>query len=295
MQALFFYTFYVFSWLLAQLPFRVIYILSDLLAFIMYRIAGYRRTVVRENLHKSFPEKSLKEIIAIEKKFYTHFADLFLEDIIMLHASKRRVLKMCKFVNPEILDQFYDKQKSVILALGHYGNWELMSLISAHIKHIALGVYKPLANKRFERLLNSSRMRFGGVPVAMNDAFKTVISRVKAGDLVLLGLISDQTPASGDIRYWTNFLNQDTPVFLGVEKIAAKLDLPVLFSKMRKVSRGRYELTFEVLCTNPKSFAQYELTNLHVQVLENQIIEQPEHWLWSHRRWKRKRNTVSNE
>jgi KDO2-lipid IV(A) lauroyltransferase len=294
MQALFFYLFYGFSWLIARLPSRVIYILSDLVAFFLYHITQYRRDVVRKNLTNSFPHKPLIEIVTIEKRFYKHFTDLFFESIIITHASKNRVLKMCKFVNPEILDPFYQQRKSVILALGHYGNWELMSLIGVHIKHIALGIYKPLVDKRFERMINNSRKRFGGVPVSMQDAFRTTISRVRAGDVVLVGLISDQTPASGEIRYWTQFLNQDTPVFLGVEKISEKLDCPVLFSRMDKVSRGRYQVTFSILCTEPKAFAPYEITNMHVRALEEQIKECPEYWLWSHRRWKRKRN-IENE
>ncbi len=294
MHALFFYVFYGFSWLLAQLPSRVIYIMSDLVTPFLYYVTKYRRKVVRLNLINSFPNKTLKEIVAIEKKFYKHFTDLFFENIIITHASKNRVLKMCRYVNPEILEPFYQQQKSIVLALGHYGNWELMSLIAEHVKYVSLGIYKPLVDKRFERMINNSRKRFGGIPVSMQDAYRTTISRIKNGELVLVGLIADQTPASCEIRYWTQFLNQDTPVFLGIEKISEKLDCPVFFSQMDKVARGRYEVTFSILCAEPKKFKPFEITNMHVRALENQIKARPEYWLWSHRRWKHKR-TKANE
>lgn len=293
MNALFYYLFYGFSWLIAHLPHRVIYVLSDVVAFFMHSVVKYRRQVVRQNLLNSFPNKSLNEIKRIERKFYRHFSDLFFESIMLTHSSRKRVLKMCTFPDADLLNRIYDSGKSVVVATGHYGNWELLGLVASYIHHVALGVYKPLIDKRFERMLCRSRERFGGVTVAMNDAFRTTIRMVSEGKHVLLGLITDQTPASGEIRYWTNFLNQDTPVFLGVEKIAEKIDCPVVFCKMYKVKRGRYEVRLELLCENPRSCKQYEVTNMHVKALEKLIVEQPEYWLWSHRRWKHKRNPTN--
>ena len=140
-------------------------------------------------------------------------------------------------------------------------------------------------------MLNKARERFGGVPVLMNDTFRTTIKFIKEGKPVLLGLISDQTPPSADIRYWTTFLNQETAVFLGVEKIAQKLDLPVFFSIMKKTRRGRYVVDFKLLTDKPRECKPYEITEMHVRALEEEIKEHPEYWLWSHRRWKHKRKT----
>jgi len=245
--------------------------------------------VVRENLVKSFPEKGRLELREIEKKFYIHLCDLFFENFFLLHASRERALRRCKFENIAQFEKLHKQGKSAIIATGHYGNWELYALMGAKLNHFPLGVYKPLNDKRFERLLNKARERFGGVPVLMNDTLRTTVKFIKEGKPVLLGLIADQTPPSADIRYWTNFLNQETPVFLGVEKIAQKLDLPVFFGSMKKVRRGKYVVDFKLLTDKPKECKPYEITEMHVRALENLVREHPEYWLWSHRRWKHKR------
>lgn len=289
MGAFFFSIFYGFTWLIAQIPSRVIYALSDFSYVVVYHLIRYRRAVVRKNLKNSFPEKSFKEIKEIETKFFHHFCDLFYENIILLHASRKRALKRCEFRNIEIFEDYYNQGKSVILCTGHYGNWELFALMGHTTKHKMVGIFKPLTNKRFEKLMNDARERFGGIPVAMIDTLRAVIDYKSKRVPIILGLISDQTPAKKDIKYWTKFLNQDTPVFLGVEKIAEKFDMPVVFCYMDKVKRGKYEVVFKPLTNNPKSHNPYEITELHVKELEKVIREKPEYWLWSHRRWKRKR------
>ncbi len=283
--------FYVFTWLVAQLPSKTMYVFSDFLRFLIYKVFKYRVKVVRENLSNSFPEKSAAELREIEKKFYVHLCDLFFENFFLLHASRERALRRCGFVNISQFEKLYEQGKSAIISTGHYGNWELYALMGATLNHFPLGVYKPLNDKRFERLLNKARERFGGVPVLMNDTLRTTIKFIKEGKPVLLGLISDQTPPSADIRYWTTFLNQETAVFLGVEKIAQKLDLPVFFGSMKKTRRGRYVVDFKLLTDKPKECKPYEITEMHVRALEEEIREHPEYWLWSHRRWKHKRKT----
>jgi KDO2-lipid IV(A) lauroyltransferase len=289
MQAIIFFFIYCSTWLIAQIPSKTIYRFSDFTYLIVYHIVGYRRKVVRTNLINSFPEKSEDELIAIEKKFYIHFCDLFFENIFLLHASRERALRRCQFHNLDLFEKLYAEGKSAVLATGHYGNWELYALMGATLNHIPLGIYKPLSNKRFEKLMNAARERFGGVPVAMKDTIRALSQHIKENKPALLGLISDQTPAAGDIRYWTQFLNQDTPVFLGVEKISQKYDLPVFFCRMYKLKRGKYEVYFSLLTEKPNETKPYEITEMHVKALENLIIEKPEYWLWSHRRWKRKR------
>lgn len=289
MGAFLFSLLYGSTWLIAQIPSKVIYVLSDLSFYLVYHIIRYRRNVVRTNLKNSFPEKELKEIIDIEVKFYHHFCDLFFENIILLHASRKRALKRCRFNNIEIFEEYYNQGKSVILCTGHYGNWELFALMGHTTKHKMVGIFKPLTNKRFEKLMNDARERFGGIPVAMMDTLRAVIDFKSKGIPIILGLIADQTPAKKDIKYWTKFLNQDTPVFLGVEKIAQKFDMPVIFCYMNKIKRGQYEVDFKAIIEDPKSYKQYDITEIHLRELEKVIQQKPEYWLWSHRRWKRKK------
>lgn len=293
-QAISFYTFYFFSWLLAMLPLKVLYGLSYLGALILYHIVRYRRKTVALNLKNSFPERSRRELKKIELKYYLHLSDLFIEFIYQLHRSPKVASRLCEFKNIELLNSYYDKGKSVIVAGGHYGNWEILGMLGSVCKHITFGIYKPLENKYYEKYTNKAREKFGGVTLAMQDTFKTAISYHQQGKLFFLGLISDQTPGRHDIHYWTTFLNQDTPVFLGVEKIARKLDQPVFFCNMRKIKRGKYVVEFELLCDNPKNTQPYEITELHVRALERLILKAPEYWLWSHRRWKYKRKDYQN-
>lgn len=289
MGAFFFGIFYGLTWLVAQIPSRVIYALSDVAFVIVYYLVKYRRKVVWTNLKNSFPSKTDKELKEIEVKFYRHFCDLFFETIILLHASRKKALETCTFHNLDLFENLYQQGKSVVMTTGHYCNWELYALMGSITKNIPVGIYKPLTNQRFEKLMNNARKRFGGDPVPMKDTLRAVIDYKKKGIPILLGLVSDQTPAKNDIRYWTTFLNQDTAVFLGVEKIAQKFDMPIIFCEMIKVRRGKYEVYFEVLTDKPNEFAPYELTKLHVKALEDLIMKKPEFWLWSHRRWKRKR------
>lgn len=289
MRAIPFYIFYIATWLIAQLPLRLMFIISDISQFLTYYIIRYRRKTVTINLKNSFPEKSFKELKRIEKDFYKHFCDLSIEIIYLLHASEKKAARMCKYTNIDLIQKYYSEGKSLIVAAGHYSNWEINSLIANQINHTVLGIYKPVENKRFERFINKARERFGVLAIPMHDAFRTVIDYQQQNKLFFLGLIADQTPAVPEIRYWTEFLNQDTPVFLGVEKIAIKTNQPVFFCNMRKVSRGKYEVSIDLLCENPRETKPFEITEMHVSALEKLIHDAPEYWLWTHRRWKYKR------
>lgn len=289
MRSISFFLFYFITRLIAFLPLRGMFVIADFSRFFTYYVVRYRRKTVAYNLKNSFPNKTPKELKKIEKAYYKHFSDLFIEIIYMLHASKRKADKICKFNNLDLIKKYYDEGRSVIVATGHYGNWEILNLIAYYAKHDVIGVYKPIQNKKFEEFINNSRERFGAIAVPMHDAFRTVLSYNQQGKLFFLGLVADQTPAKSEIRYWTTFLNQDTPVFLGVEKIAIKTNQPVFFCNMRKVSRGKYVIDFELLCDKPQETKPYEITEMHVRALEKLINEAPENWLWSHRRWKFKR------
>ncbi|MGE0076323.1 MAG: lysophospholipid acyltransferase family protein [Bacteroidales bacterium] len=288
------YLLYIPAFLLSLLPLRVLYIFSDVGRFFIYHVFKYRRGTVKTNLKNAFPDKSDEERKEIERQFYRHFCDLFIEVFFSLFVSKRRVAKLVKYKNIELSNRYFDQGKSVIVVGGHYGNWELFNLFSLYSKHLVLGAYKPINNKHIENFINRSRERFGAVPVSMHDVARMSLKMSQEGKPFFLGLISDQTPAKGDIRYWTNFLNQDTPVFLGTEKIARKTNQPVFFCNMRKVSRGHYEVELELLCESPKETKQYEITEMQVKALERLIREAPQYWLWSHRRWKHKRKQTTN-
>ena len=282
-----FYLFFIITRIMTLLPLKAMFVISDIARLFIYHIFRYRVKTVRTNLRNSFPEKSSKELKRIEKAFYKHLCDLFIETIYILHANEKDFIKMCKFNNIDLFHDFYDKGKSVIVATGHYSNWELLGLFAYHNKHFTIGIYKPMKNKHFEKFLNSSRERFGAASIPMQDTLRAAIKCTNEKRLFFLGLVSDQTPS--DIHYWTTFLNQDTPVFLGVEKIARKLNQPVIFCNMRKVARGKYEVELVTLCEEPLKTKPYEITEMHVHALERLINEAPEYWLWSHRRWKHRK------
>lgn len=289
LHAISFYIFKILTFPFKFMPLRWLYVISDLMYIIIYKILKYRVDVVKKNLRNSFPEKSEKELLEIERKFYRHFCDLFIEQFYIMYASPEQAKRLFKIKNIALLDQYYEKGNSLVVAGGHYGNWELYSLLGLYLKHHLLGVYKPLTNKYYERFLNKARERFGAITVPMKETARTAIEYARDGKLFFLGLIADQTPARGEIRYWTTFLNQDTPVFLGTEKIARKLNQPVFFCNMRKVKRGFYEVELELLTNTPLQTKPFEITEMHVHALERLINEAPEYWLWSHRRWKHSR------
>lgn len=294
LHALSFYTFSVLTFPFKFMPLEWLYFISDLMYIIIYKIFRYRVKVVKTNLKNSFPNKSTRELLEIERKFYRHFCDLFIEQFFILHANANQVKQLCTFKNVEMLNTYYTQGKSLVVAGGHYGNWEFYGLLGLYLKYLVFGAYKPLANKYFERFVNASRERFGALAVPMKETARTAIQFAQDGKLFVLGLISDQTPPKSDIRYWTTFLNQDTPVFLGTEKIAQKLNQPVFFCNMRKIKRGQYEVELELLTDNPAGTKPYEITEMHVRALEKLIKDAPEYWLWSHRRWKHSRNLNPN-
>lgn len=277
---------YSFLWCLAWLPLRVQFIFSDLLYLLVYRVAGYRKDVVRRNLARSFPEKSFAARKEIERSFYRHLCDSFFEWMYPLHRSAKAVQKRYRVANPEVINSLYAKGKSVAGVLGHYGNWEFLSVLPQSVQHKVWAIHKPLKNPYFNRLINGLRSKFGVHMMTTSAAFKTLVSEAQKGEITMTYFLADQSPQRSKIKYRTTFLNQDTPVFLGAEQIAAKLDMAVVFFDIRKTGRGRYELHFELLAENPREWPPYAITELHVRALERAVRRHPAPWLWSHRRWK---------
>lgn len=281
-------------YLLSLLPFPVLYFLSDILYGILYYVFKYRRKVVLNNLLNSFPEKSRSEIELIEKRFYRYLADLMLESIKTLTISAKEIKKRFVFKNIEVLKKHLQNGKSVIAVSGHYGNWEWGPVATGlEIKDKVLVVYKPLSDKRFERLMNSMRSRFGSIMVPMKLTFRKVIEFKNEPSLLVL--IGDQTPAREESHYFTTFLNQQTAVFLGVEKIALKLNNPIVYFSINRLKRGYYECVVKSLIENPENTIEHEITEAHIKELERNIRIHPEFWLWSHKRWKFSSSNLKND
>ena len=290
MSSIGFYLFYALTWLLTLLPMKILYLLSDVIFMFMYYVAGYRKKVVKTNLKNSFPEKSEKELLDIERKFYRHFADFIVEILALSNISLKELQKRCTFSNLEILDRLFAEKRDVAAIVAHYNNWEWYNFAPLIFKHKAIVIYKPLQNKRFDDFINKIRTKHGGIISPMSNVIRDILDLRNKKVNFITNFISDQTPAPGDIKYWTNFLNQDTPVYTGAEKIASKYDMAMVFFHVQKKGRGKYNLNVELLFEHTAGLPEHAITDAHVKHLEDIIKERPEFWLWTHRRWKRKRN-----
>jgi Kdo2-lipid IVA lauroyltransferase/acyltransferase len=276
-----------FIYFISLLPFRALYAISDFMYFMVFHVFGYRRKVVEQNLRNSFPEKSEEEIIQLSKKYFRYMCDLILESLKKLTINQKEALEHCSFVNTDIFKKLYAENRSCILMMGHYGNWEWAgSTFSLSNEHQLYVVYKPLSNGRFESLMCKTRTMFGTKLIKMENTLRDMISN--KNNCAAYAFIADQTP-SPQHAYWTPFLNQDTPLFTGAEKIARKLNFPLVFVNIVRVKRGYYKIDAEMLCEEPKNTKDNEITEAYIRRLEKEIIKMPEIWLWSHRRWKHKR------
>jgi len=238
------------------------------------------------NLRNSFHDKTEDELKTLAKKFYRHFYDIILEMLKLIHITPEKLAKRIKLINPELLEDLYRKKKSVIAVIGHYNNWEWILGIDHSIPHHTLAIYKPLNNKYFNKYITKLRSRFGVELIPMRETLKTMLDYSKNGKLILTGFLADQSPVWEEVQYWTSFLNQQTPVYLGIEKMAKKTGQVVVYFYERKINRGKYEVEVIKLFGNPKGTLPYQITDKHLQILEDIITAQPEYWLWTHRRWK---------
>ncbi|MFW5820506.1 MAG: lysophospholipid acyltransferase family protein [Bacteroidota bacterium] len=287
MRKLSFFLFFSLVRLLSLLPFTVIlYGLSSILYPIIYYIVPYRKKIVFHNLRNSFPGKSDKEIKEIASAFYKHLCDSFIESTVFGFKPKKELIKRFTVKNPELCEELYKKKKSISLMMAHYGNWEWAAIIPEHIPHVTLPIYKPLKNKYFDRYVRKNRERFGARTVPMEKILKTLIQYEKKNVPTMTFFLADQRPLMAKIQYWTTFLNQDTPVVMGPEKIARHFNHAVLFLKIKKVKRGYYEAEFVKIAEEARSLEKYEIIEQYHSYLEKSIKEEPAYWLWTHKRWK---------
>ena len=273
---------------ISQLPFSFLYILSNGIRFILYRVLGYRLKVVRENLKNSFPDLSDAERKEIERKFYGHLSDLFVETIKGMSISEKTMRKRMVNLDQHEYDQLFDEGKSAIIVMSHCGNWEWICLMSQIVcKQRVQCLYKTLSNPGFDRLMFLVRSKFGASPIPMEQTLRVLDANKSI--VTVNAFIGDQNPSSGKGAAWVDFLHQETAFMMGAEKIAKKLNWPVYYLSSSKVKRGYYQARTVPICLDPTATKEGEITQMIAHQTEKEILNQPHIWLWSHRRWKHKK------
>ncbi|MCC8187613.1 MAG: lysophospholipid acyltransferase family protein [Bacteroides sp.] len=295
MKNLLYYIVWGVFYLLSLLPFWVLYRFSDLLYYPLYHLIGYRKKVVRKNLVTSFPEKSLDEIVRIEKKFYSNLCDYFFETLKMASMSEKQIKRRMRFEGLGQVQADTEQGRSVALYLAHTFNWEWVSSIPLHMsdKSVVFGqIYHALRNKTFDRLFLKLRGRFGTTSISKENTLRRVMEYKSQDRLFVIGFIADQIPKWQSTHHWVDFLHQDTAVFTGTEKIAKKMKCTTYYLTMVQEKRGYYLCKVQSLVENPSAMPDFKLTDLYFERLSETLHQYPSSWLWSHNRWKRTREQV---
>lgn len=253
--------------------------------------------VVRENLQSSFPDKSKEELKIIEKEFYHNFCDYFVETIKLLHVSNEEIQRRFVFKNMDIVHNLMKEGNSGIMFLGHYGNWEWVPSINLLFNDGSLlaQIYRPLKNKVFDKIFLKIRSRFGSLGIPKNNTLRAILNFKNEGQKMLVGFMSDQTPSPGNIHYWTEFLNHETGVYTGVERIAKKTGFFVTYLDIVKEGRGKYTAYVKLITDNPKNEPEFAITEKYIREMEATILRNPAYWLWTHKRWKHKKENIVKE
>ncbi len=286
MNALVYYLTFPILFVVSRLPFPLFYLLSDFICFLLYRVFGYRKAVVRSNLKHAFPELKEAEYRIIEKKFYRHLCDLFLEIIKSMGMSKDQMLKRFKVKNIEVLTQFEKQNRSAFLLCGHYASWEWMMSLGYHMNHLGYGIYRPIKNPYFDNLIKEIRSRHDAYMIPQKTAAELIRQKEKKNERGVYGFASDQSPRPTPKSYWRPFMGINVPVYTGAERLARELNIPLVFGKIKRVKRGYYELEFKLITDQPKTTAVNEITDIYTEWLEEQIKEDPTQYFWTHKRFK---------
>lgn len=283
--------------LCAFLPLKVLFLLSDIFLYpFIYYVVRYRLNVVRTNLKKSFPDKTHVELREIERNFYRHFCDSFQETIKILGMSEKEARKRMVFCNPEMLNDYIQHGQGILLVLGHYGNWEYQTFLFLSMSVTnsqGFNIYRPLKNKAFDNLYLKIRTHFGGSAISKTETYRTLIRLRKDGIAGIFGLVSDQSPSTANLHYWTKFLNQDTAILVGPERMAKQTGFTVIYADVEKTGRGCYRTTFKLISDKPKDTPEFEITEKYARMMEKTILRAPSYWLWTHKRWKHQHDEVS--
>ncbi len=286
MQLLFFLIIYPLLWLVSILPFRMLYFFSDFIYFFVYHVIGYRKSTVRYNLAMAFPEKSKAELLSIEKKSYQHLCDMFLEMIKTMNISEAEMNRRFTFTNLNVYLDLEKKQKSIALMCAHYASYEWVISMNKHITFTGYAIYKKIANTYFDKLVRDIRSKFKAELITTKETIPTIQINQANGILGIYGFAGDQSPKLSKTFHWTEFFNIRTGVSTGAEMLSKRFDMNVIFLKVKKVKRGYYEASFEVLSDDVKNVPDYNITDDFMKRVENQIREAPEFYLWTHKRWK---------
>ncbi|WP_313807746.1 lysophospholipid acyltransferase family protein [Flavobacterium sp.] len=291
MQFLIYLLIYPILWLISILPFPIFYFLSDCIYLLLYYIIGYRKKTVRSNIKLALPHLSDNERLRIEKKFYRHMCDIFLEMIKTMSISENEIKKRYKFTNIEIYHDLEKKGKSIALMCAHYASYEWAVSMNYYLNFKGYGVYKKIANPYFDKLVHKIRSKFRAYLITTKKT-KTIIERNNIDKILgVYGLISDQSPRLHNNVHWHTFMGIETPIHVGAEMLAKRYDMNVIFLKTRKIKRGYYEGTFELMTEDVNSVPNYEISEDFIRRVEKQIYEAPEYYLWTHKRWKHSRET----
>lgn len=285
MQFLVFILAYPLLWMISILPYRIFYWFSDFFFFLVYRVFRYRKSVVRHNLKLVFPNKSIAERKKIEVGFFRHMCDMFMEMIKTMNLSKKEVKKHYAVKNMELVNKL-EKERSVLVVCSHFANWEWNVSINNYIASKGYAVYQPVTNKYFDNWIRKVRSQWNTTLISQRETAKTIV-RNKQNDIHgVFGMVSDQSPQWHRAKYWREFMGIKVPVINGAETLARKLELAVVFLKVSKVKRGFYEAEFIPIAANGKNTEPNEITDTFIALAEQQIHERPEHYLWTHKRWK---------
>lgn len=286
-------------YLVSKLPYRALYVISDIANLVLYHIVRYRRDIVRRNITSAFPEKSLEECISIERGFYKWFCDYFVETVKLMSVSRLELLSRIEFRGIDKIEEYFDRGQTCAGILGHYGNWELLSatglVIKKHPEAVIGLIYHPLRSQLFDRLFINMRQSMGGVCVPKKDILRYLVSFRSQNLMNLFGYIADQAPRYRNIHLWLPFLNHDTPVFTGAERIMRKMNNAVFYIDVERPERGKYIYTFKLMTDKPGEMPEFEITKKFFVMLEQTIRREPRFYLWSHNRWKRTREEFDKE
>ena len=279
---------YPIIWFISILPFKVLYIISDGVYLLIYYIIGYRKKAVLDNLKLAFPNKPLNELIETRKKFYHHFVDMFLEMVKSFTISKEGVYKHYKYTNIDFFAELFKDGKSVVLVGPHYANWEWIMSLDSFVDYKGYAAYTKVNNKYFNKKTLKSREKFGTNLVPTSKIISEIIFNKKNNIQAMYGLLSDQSPQLKRTFYWRSFFGVKVPVHTGAEMLAKKYDLNVVYMNVQKIKRGFYETTFSLITNNATKYSDYELTDIFIDKVEAQVRKQPEHYFWTHKRFKHK-------
>lgn len=286
MQFIIYLLVYPILWLVSILPFPVFYFLSDCIYVLVYHIIGYRKKIVRQNLQLTLPHLSEAEQLKVEKKFYKHMCDMFLEMIKTLTISKKEMQKRFTFTNLELFHEYEKKNKSIILFYAHYASYEWSITLGTHIDFKGYGIYKKIQNKYFDELVKRIRSKFDAVLIDTKRTVKTVTENQEQGILGVYGFISDQNPVPHRTHYWDTFMGHVVPIHTGGEFLAKTLNMNVLYMKVEKIKRGYYSATFVPITDDVQALPEFEISRRFIREVEKQIYDAPEYYLWTHKRWK---------